>query len=471
MTAREVRYARSGDFNIAYEVIGAGAVDLLYLAGWISHLDLYWENPLVARFLHRLGAGFRLIVFDRRGTGLSDRIPDNAFPTLEGRMDDVRAVLDAAGSDHAAIFAQGQGCPLAITFAATYPERTRSLILYEAIAKAGLRAEDYPWGSTPEEQKRWFQAIATRWGSEEFARDWLHRLSPSVADDQRQVDWCARLMRASSTPSAAVRFSQLNALMDVRALLPLLHVPALVLQRKDAAAPKGGANMSGLDEAEHVAGRIPDSKLVILPGHDYLPWVGDQEALVAEVAAFVTGTRPPEDADRVLLTVLFIDIVDSTGRLARVGDKRWRELLDEYAAVVRRALERFRGVEVDRAGDGVFATFDGPARAIRGASEIVRESRQLGLEIRAGVHTGECEVGKDRVSGITVHIGARIAALAASGEVLVSSVVKDLVGGSDLRFGERGLTRLKGIPDEWRIYALLTDEPRPSPATRAHSQG
>jgi class 3 adenylate cyclase/pimeloyl-ACP methyl ester carboxylesterase len=471
MTTRDVRYARSGDFNIAYEVIGAGAVDLLYLAGWISHLDLYSENPLVARFLRRLGAGFRLIVFDRRGTGLSDRVPDHALPLLEGRMDDVRAVLDAAESQQAAIFAQGQGCPLAVAFAATYPERTRALILYEATVKTGLSTHDYPWGSTQEQMDDWYAAISTRWGSEEFAHEWLQRMAPSVGDDQYQVDWCARLMRASSTPSAAVRFSQMSGLMDVRALLPLIHVPTLVVQRKDTVTPQGGVDVRGLEVAEYVAGRIPDSKLVVVPGHDYLPWIGDQEALVGEVAAFVTGTRPPEEADRVLLTVLFIDIVDSTSRLAELGDKRWRELLDEHEAVVRRALERFRGVEVDRAGDGVFATFDGPARAIRCASEIARASRQLGLEIRAGVHTGECEVGKDRVSGIAVHIGARIAALASSGEVLVSSVVKDLVAGSDLRFAERGPTRLKGIPNEWRIYALLTDEPRPSPVARADAPG
>jgi pimeloyl-ACP methyl ester carboxylesterase len=266
MKAPEVRYARSGELNIAYEVVGAEAVDLLYLGGWITHLDLYWEQPLVARFLRRLGAGFRLILFDRRGTGLSDRVPDHALPTLEGRMDDARAVLDAAGSEHAAIFAQGQGCPLAITFAATYPERIRALVLYEALAKTGLSTEDYPWGSTPREQENWRFATATRWGSEEFAHEWLQRLAPSVADDQHQVDWCARLMRASSTPSAALRFSEMNSLMDVRALLPLLHVPTLVLQRKDTVTPKGGADVPGLEEAKYVAGRILGSKLVIVPG-------------------------------------------------------------------------------------------------------------------------------------------------------------------------------------------------------------
>jgi class 3 adenylate cyclase len=260
----------------------------------------------------------------------------------------------------------------------------------------------------------------------------------------------------------------MNALMDVRDLLPLLHVPTLVLERKDVVAPKGGVDVRSLEEGEYIAGRIPGAKLVVLPGQDYLPWVGDQEALVSEVAAFVTGTRPAAEPDRVLLTVLFTDIVDSTGALARLGDQRWGELLAEHYMFVQQALERFRGREVDRAGDGVFATFDGPGRAIRCACDISRDVRRLGLEIRAGIHTGECELDGDRVSGIAVHIGARIAAMAAPGEVLVSSTVKDLVAGSELRFRERGLTELKGIPGEWHLHSLLTDEPQAAPPQGEH---
>lgn len=452
-----MRYARSGAVNIAYQVVGDGPVDLLYIPGWISHLDLYWEEPAVSRFLRRLAAGFRLIVFDRRGTGLSDRVPDEALPTLEGRMDDARAVLDAAGSEQAVVFAQGYGSPLAIVLAATYPERTRALILYSAVAKAGLKTDDYPWGSTPEEQEAWLTRSGERWGTEEFAREWLRRLAPSAAGDARQVAWYARVMRASATPTASQRFSEMNALMDVRDLLPILHVPTLVLAREDVVAPKGGVDVRAVEEVKYVADRIPEAKLVLLPGKDYLPWVGDQEALVSEVAAFATGTRPAVEPDRVLLTVLFTDIVDSTGWLAKLGDTRWRELLAEHDAVTRQVVEQFRGREVDRAGDGLFATFDGPGRAIRCASEIARKIRDLGPEIRAGVHTGECELNGDRVSGIAVHIGARIAAQAAPGEVLVSSTVKDLVAGSELRFQERGLTALKGIPGEWSIHALLTD--------------
>jgi pimeloyl-ACP methyl ester carboxylesterase len=455
----EVRYARNGAVNIAYQVVGAGPVDLLCIPGWISHLDLYWEEPTIARFLRRLGAGFRLIIFDRRGTGLSDRVPDDALPTLEGRMDDARAVLDAAGSEQAAIFAQGFGTPLAMVFAATYPERTRALILYSPTAKAGLKTDDYPWGSTPEEEQAWLAETRERWGSEEFAREWLRRLAPSEADDPRQVAWHARLMRASATPSASERFSEMNASMDVRALLPLIHVPTLVLEREDVVVPKGAVDVQAIDETRYIAAQIPNAKLVVLAGRDYLPWVGDQEALVSEVSAFVTGSRPPAEPDRVLLTVLFTDIVDSTGWLARLGDQRWGELFAEHDIIVRQALERFRGREVDRAGDGVFATFDGPARAIRCAAEIAREMHRLGPEIRAGVHTGECELDGDRVSGIAVHVGARIAALAGPGEVLVSGTVTDLVAGSELRFRERDPAQLKGIPGERPLYSLLTDQP------------
>ena len=454
MDVPEVRYARSGAVNIAFQVVGGGPVDLLCIPGWISHLDLYWEEPTIARFLRRLGAGFRLIIFDRRGTGLSDRVPDDALPTLEGRMDDARAVLDAAGSKQAAVFAQGFGTPLAMVFAATYPERTRALVLYSPTAKAGLKTDDYPWGSTPAEEKAWRTKTLERWGSEDFAREWLRRLAPSEADDPRQVAWHARLMRASATPSASERFSEMNASMDVRALLPLIHVPTLVLEREDTIVPKGPVDVDALEETRYIAAQIPNAKLVVLPGRDYLPWVGDQEAIVNEVSAFVTGSRPPAEPDRVLLTVLFTDVVDSTGWLARLGDSRWRALLAEHDIVVGQALERFRGRKVDQAGDGVFAVFDGPARAIRCAAEIAREMHRLGPEIRAGIHTGECELDGDRVTGMAVHVGARIAALAGSGEVLVSGTVTDLVAGSELRFRERDPARLKGIPGERRLYAL-----------------
>jgi pimeloyl-ACP methyl ester carboxylesterase len=455
MQAPEVRYARSGAVNIAYQALGDGPVDLLYIPGWISHLDLYWEEPSIARFLTRLASGVRLILFDRRGTGLSDRV-DEDVPTLETTVDDVRAVLDEVGSERVAIFAQGYGCPHAVVFAATCPDRTSSLILYNAVAKAGLKTEDYPWGSTEEEANAFSERTGAVWGSEEFAREWLRRLAPSAGDDARLVAWHTRVMRASATPAAAQRFGQMNGLMDVRAILPLLHVPTLVLQREDVVAPKGGIDVRSVEESTYVAERIPDAKLVVQPGVDYLPWVGDQDALLDEVTAFATGSRPDREPNRVLLTVLFVDIVDSTGRLADLGDERWRELLGRYDLVLRDALGRSRGKEVDRAGDGLLATFDGPGRAIACAEEIVREARPLGLEIRAGIHTGEVELDGDRVSGIAVHTGARIAALAGAGDVLVSSTVKDLVAGSGLRFEERGYAELKGVPGEWRLFALIS---------------
>jgi class 3 adenylate cyclase len=449
----DVRCAMSGAVSVAYQVVGEGPVDLLYIPGWISHLDLYWEEPSIARFLRRLASGVRLILFDRRGTGLSERVEDE-LPTLETTVDDVRAVLDAAGSDQAVVFAQGYGCPHAIVFAATCPDRASALILYNAIAKAGRKTEDYPWGSTEEEARAFREKTGAVWGTEEFSREWLRRLAPSAGDDARQVAWHTRVMRASATPAAAQRFSDMNALMDVRSVLPLLHVPTLVLQREDVVAPKGGVDVPSLEESRYVAERIPGAKLVVQPGVDYLPWVGDQEALVAEVTAFATGTRPAREPNRVLLTVLFTDIVNSTGRLAELGDERWRDLLARYDLVVREALERARGKEVDRAGDGLLATFDGPGRAIGCAEDIVLEANSLGLEIRAGIHTGEVELDGDRVSGIAVHIGARIVALADPGEVLVSSTVKDLVAGSGLRFQDRGPTELKGVPGEWRLYVL-----------------
>jgi class 3 adenylate cyclase/pimeloyl-ACP methyl ester carboxylesterase len=456
-----VRYARSGEVNIAFQVVGDGPIDLLYVPGWISQLDLYWEEPSVARFLRRLGSGVRLIVFDRRGTGLSDRVPDDELPSLEGRMDDVRAVLDAAGSEQAAVFAQGYGTPLAIVFAATYPERIRALILYNAIARVGAKTDDYPWAWSVEDHKWWLEQVGEAWGTEDFAGEWLRRLAPTDAGDSRKIAWHSRLMRAAATPSAAQRFAEMNALMDVRDLLPLLHVPTLVLARKDVLAPKGPAESPAVEEAGYVAERIPGAQLVLVPGQDYLPWAGDQEPLVSEVTAFATGARPRTEPDRVLLTVLFTDLVDSTGWLARLGDRRWGEVLDEHDLIVRQELERFEGREVDHTGDGVFATFDGPARAIRCAREIAREVRRLGPEMRAGVHTGECELDGDRVRGIAVHIGARIAALAGPGEVLVSSTVKDLVAGSELSFEERAPAELKGVPGEWRLYALLDPSPVP----------
>jgi class 3 adenylate cyclase len=377
------------------------------------------------------------------------------MPTMEERMDDVRAVLDAVGSERTAVFCQGYGAPIGTLFAATYPERVPSLVLYEPSARGGLRADDYPWGATAEEYQAWLDASAD-WGSEEFAASWLRRLAPTVADDPRAVARTARLLRAAASPSTSRSFSVMNSLMDVRIVLPLVRVPTLVLAREDAVLPKGPADVPPQEEARWVAGRIPAAKYVVVPGRDYLPWIGDQDSLLAEIEEFVTGRRRLREFNRQLLTVLFTDIVGSTSRAAELGDRRWGELLEEHNRTIRQSLERFQGNEIDRAGDGFLATFDGPARAIRCALEIVDRLERLGVDVRAGIHAGEVELIDAGIGGIAVHIGARVAAAAAPGEVLVTSTVADLVAGSGIEFGERGIQELKGVPGEWHLLVAAS---------------
>ena len=452
MDRPQTRYARSSDYHIAYQVLGGGEIDLVYIPGWVSHLDLYWEEPSVTRFFNRLASFSRLIVFDKRGIGLSDPVSASAMPTLEERMDDVRAVLDAVGSERAAVLGQGYGCPIAIMFAATYPERTSKLVLYSASAKAGLKTDDYPWGSTPEEQARWREAYRD-WGTDEFAHAWVARVAPSVVGDARFVDWAARVMRTSASPAAADAFMRMNAEMDVREVLPLVGVPTLVIEREDASLPKGGVDMPPLEEATWVADRIPGAQLIAVPGRDYLPWVGDQDSIVDEVARFVVGDLPDRVADRVLLTVLFTDIVGSTKLAAKLGDRAWRELLERHYAIVARELARHRGREIDRAGDGVLAAFDGPARAIRCALALVDALQVEGLRIRAGVHAGEVELLGHRIGGIAVHVGARVVSQAEPGEVLVTSTVRDLIAGSGVELEDRGSYSLKDLEGSWHLFA------------------
>jgi class 3 adenylate cyclase len=453
------RYAKSGEFDIAYQVLGDGPVDLVFVPGWISHLDLQWEEPALARFLRGLSSFSRLIVFDKRGIGLSDRVSAERMPAMEERMDDVRAVLDAVGSERTAVFCQGYGAPIGTLFAATYPDRAASLVLYSPAARGGIRTDDYPWGATAEEHAAWLDE-SPEWGSDEFAAGWLKRLAPSVADDPRTVAWVGRMLRAAASPSTSRSFSVMNSLMDVRIVLPLIRVPTLVLAREDAYLPKGAVDVPPQEEARWVAGRIPDSKYVVLPGRDYLPWVGDQDSLLAEVEEFVTGRRRAQELNRQLLTVLFTDIVGSTSRAAELGDKRWREMLEEHNATIRQSLDRFQGREVDRAGDGFLTTFDGPARGIRCALEIVDRLDRLGIDVRAGIHAGEVELIEGGVGGIAVHIGARVAGAAAPGEVLVTSTVADLVAGSGIEFAERGIHELKGVPGQWHLLRAAGDSAR-----------
>jgi class 3 adenylate cyclase len=426
------RYAKSGDVNIAYQVVGEGPLDLVYVPGWVSHLDLNWEEPDYASFLGRLASFSRLILFDKRGTGLSDRVSVNELPTLEQRMDDVRAVMDAAGSEEAALFGASEGGPMCTLFAATYPGRVRSLVMYGSYAR-GLPEGDYPWAATrwattPDDLEAMLELLAEKWGEpEELLGFW----GPSIAENERYRQWWARYLRISTSPAAGVAF----------------QAPTLVIHRAHDSLnlPEG---------SRYMADRIPGARYVELPGEDHLWFFGDQDALLDEIEQFLTGTRQVREPDRVLATVMFTDIVGSTERAAELGDQRWRKLVMSHEAVVRAQLERFRGREISMLGDGVLATFDGPARAIRCARTICDEVRSLGIEVRAGLHTGECEMVNGDVRGIAVHTGARVSAKASGGEVLVSSTVKDLVAGSGIEFQDRGMHQLKGVPGEWRLYAV-----------------
>jgi len=434
----ETRYAKSGDVHIAYQVVGDGPLDLVFVPGWISHVEYQWQNPGWGRILERLASFARLIVFDKRGTGLSDRVPDAALPGLEQRMEDIRAVMDAAGSTRAALLGGSEGGPMSLLFAATYPERTIALILYGSFPVRRWSPE-YPWGVTPEEFAMYVDIVEREWGKGGDAG----QRNPSA--DARDLEWFAAYCRMSASPGAAIALLKMNMEIDVRPVLPSIRVPTLVLHRAGDLRVKPG---NGRYMAEHIAG----ARFVELPGDDHSPWLGDIDAFVGEVEEFLTGSRNVIEPDRVLATVLFTDIVNSTGRAVALGDRRWRELLDAHHAMVRRELARYRGHEVHTTGDGFLATFDGPARAIRCALAIVGAARPLGIEVRAGLHTGEVELMDEDVGGIAVHIGQRVSTLAGPSEVLVSSTVRDLVAGSGLRFQDRGAHSLKGLPDQWRIF-------------------
>ena len=435
MTA-PIRYARSGEVNVAYQVTGDGAFDLVLVPGFFSHLEIDWEHPEHARFLDRLGSFARLIRFDKRGTGLSDR--GVGLPDLETRMDDVRAVMDAAGSEQAALFGYSEGGPLCILFAATYPERARALALYGTYAKRSTPDEDYPWAPTDRVEL-----------AAELERTWGENLDCSTmmpSADSAMSAWFQRRGRASLSPAGARDLILMNAKADVRDLLPSVQCPTLVFHRT-------GDLDSHVDEGRYIAGRIPGARFVELPGDDHVPWV-DMDPMLDEVEEFLTGSRPPEMTHRVLGTLLFTDIVGSTAQLSAVGDAAWATLLEQHHRVVRRELARFGGVETDTAGDGFLALFDGPARAIRSAVGIRDALREIGLDIRAGVHTGEVEQAADGPSGIAVHLAARVLGSAGAGEIMVSQTTHDLVEGSGLAFEDRGEHELKGIGGARRLYAV-----------------
>ncbi len=436
----ETRYAKSGDVHIAYQVVGDNGPDLVFVPGWVSHVEYAWEDPTCARFLRRLASFSRLILLDRRGTGLSDPVAE--LPSLEQRMDDVRAVMDAAGSDEAALFGISEGGPMCTMFAAAHPERTRALVLYGTAARF-LRGPEYPIGIPPERFDAFMEEIANAWGTGVSA-DYF---APSVANnDAFRRSW-GRFERFAVSPAGIQSLLRMIGEVDVCHVLPAVRVPTLVLARQgDICTPTAGMR--------YIAERVPGSQYVEVPGVDHLPWVGDVDPILEEIEEFLTGMRTAREADRVLATILFTDIVGSTSRAVRMGDARWRDLLASHDALSRREIVRFGGREVKTVGDGFLAVFDGPARAIRCACAIRDGVRRLGMEIRAGLHSGECELMPNDIGGIAVHIGARVVASAAPGEVLVSRTVKDLVAGSRLRFADRGTHELAGVPGEWNLFAV-----------------
>lgn len=439
----ETMYARSGDVNIAYQVIGDAPLDLVFVMGWVSHLEYFWREPSFARFLLRLASFARLILFDKRGTGLSDRVPINELPTLEQRMDDVRAVMDAVGSDRAALCGVSEGGPMCSLFAATYPEKTLALVMIGTYAKR-IRDAEYPWAPTTEERQHFFEELRQHWGGPVG----LEERAPSVAADPQFREWWATYLRMGASPGAALALTQMNAEIDVRQVLPSIRVPTLVIHRSDDLCLK-------VEEGRYVAERIPGAKYVELPGQDHLPFVGDQEAILDEVEEFLTGVvRHTLELDRVLATVLFTHIVDSKDHAARLGNTGWEELIERLRAHAHKEIEWFRGREIDMIGDRPLAVFDGPARAIRCACAIGEYALRLGVTMSAGLHTGECDMVDGKVGGIAAEIGVEVANEAAAGEVLVSSTVKDLVAGSGIRFEDRGTHKLAGIPGDWRLFAV-----------------
>ncbi|MET4256628.1 pimeloyl-ACP methyl ester carboxylesterase [Bradyrhizobium sp. S3.12.5] len=429
------QYARSGDVHVAYQAFGDGPINLVLVPGFVSNVENYWDQPDLARFLTRLASYARVVTFDKRGTGGSDRVSE--LPGLDVRMDDLRAVMDAAGIEQAALLGISEGAPLSILFAATYPHRCRALVLYGSFSRFSY------WFATDEALAAFFDYVEKAWGTGGS----IQKFAPSRANDAAFQRWWGRNERLGASPAAVTALMRMNSQIEIGGVLPAVRVPTLVIHRT-------GDQVVNVAGGRDVAAKIPGARLAEFPGSDHLFYVGENADDISDaIEEFLTGARGSAVADRVLATVLFTDIVGSTEKAASLGDRRWRALLDDHHAMVRSILARFRGHEVKTTGDGFFATFDGPARGVRCARAIADEVKSLGIDIRAGLHTGECEIIDDDVGGIAVHIGARVAALAGAGEVLMSSTVKDLVAGSGLRFGSRGVTPLKGVPGEWQIFA------------------
>jgi class 3 adenylate cyclase len=434
------RYAKSGDLHIAYIVEGDGPIDLMWIPPWISQVEYLWSERSLTRVMRRITSFARLITFDRRGSGLSD--PFFGAPTLEDQMDDLLAVMDAAGSERVALAGTLEGGPMAIMFAATYPDRVSALVLYATFARATW-APGYEFAWPAEVRAKTMAELVEHWGEGRV----VAAVAPSETSDPAFMEWAGRLERLAASPSTIRRIMDLIGEIDVRDVLPSIRVPTLVMHRRDD-------SFMNIEHSRYLAGQIPDARYVELEGAANMFSIGDSEALLGEIEEHLTGVRHVHEPDRMLATVLFTDICDSTSRAAELGDRRWRALLERHDALFRHALDRHRGREIKRTGDGFLATFDGPGRALRCAQDILDAVNRLGLTIRAGLHTGECEMVGDKVAGIAVHIAARVVAAASPGEVLVSSTVKDLVAGSGIAFADRGMHRLKGLPDNWRLFAV-----------------
>jgi class 3 adenylate cyclase/dienelactone hydrolase len=438
-----IQYATSGDVNVAYLAIGEGPLDVVIVPGYVSHLEIGFENPAIRKMTERLVKFARLIVFDKRGTGMSD--PVDSAPTLEQRMDDVRAVMDAAGSERAALIGVSEGGPMAILFAATYPQRTQALVLYGAMARSTW-APDYPW-ATPKEAL--IEAAQELMAPDFGSGNSVEVFAPSQADNPKAREWMARMERFAATPAMRAQLLKMSIDIDVRPALSLISAPTLVLHRK-------GDRVVNINSGRYLAEHIEGAKLVELEGRDHLIWYGGTDEVIGEIEQFLTGSRsgPVQDADRMLATVMFVDVVGSTQRAAEMGDRPWAQLLERFYSVVRRQLNESRGREVKTMGDGFLATFDGPARAVQAGQAVVEGVRRLGLEVRVGLHAGEVQLMDDDIGGLAVHIGARIGSSASAGEVLVSSSVVDLVAGSGITFTDRGEHTLKGVPGEWHLFAV-----------------
>ena len=457
MEAPEVRYVKTPDgAHLAYQVFGDGPFDLVFVPGFASNVEHMWRIEPFARGLRRLGSFARVVVFDRRGTGLSDRLESSAPPTLEAQMDDVRAVMDAAGVERAALFGFEIGANLCAVFAAAQPSRVFALVLHGSVAR-GLRSADYPWGWTSDTWHAYLEDIDSGWGTQRVSDDLAIHSYASHASDAAFRQAIASFFRAAASPGAALVFERLLRDIDIRDILPAIQVPVLVTQRLHDPYIQ-------IEEARYIAQNIPGARLLELDGADHYPMSGDQEPLMAAIERFLAAAHGAEvDFDRVLATVLFTDLVGSTETAARIADRAWKDLLAAHHRRVRSLLARYRGREVDVAGDGFFAVFDGPARAVRCGLAICEDATALGVQVRVGVHTGEVELDGPGVRGIAVHIGARVGAKAGAGEVLVSSTVKDLVAGSGLSFESRGDQELKGVPGAWHLYAAAAPDEAGSP--------